>query len=50
MPEEEKNAIKAVFDEINHQNEDSKPFETQNLEWDAKQTENHASAKIFKHV
>ena len=49
-PKGEKNALKAVFDEINHQNEESKPFEAQNLERDAKQTENHSSAKIFKQV
>ena len=49
-PKGDKNALKAVFEEINHQNEEGKPFETHKLEQDAKQTENHASAKIFKKV
>lgn len=49
-PKDDKNALKAVFDEINHQNEEGKPFESQNLERDAKQIENNPSAKIFKKV
>ena len=49
-PKGDKNALKAVFEEINHQNEEGKPFETHKLEQDAKQTENYASAKIFKQV
>jgi hypothetical protein len=50
IEKDDKNALKAVFEEINHQNEEGKPFETHKLEQDAKQTENHASAKIFKKV
>jgi hypothetical protein len=49
-PKDDKNALNAVFDEINHQNEEGKPFEVHNLERDAKQNENYASAKIFKKV
>lgn len=49
-PKDDKNALKAVFEEINHQNEEGKAFEADNLERDAKQNENHASAKIFKKV
>jgi hypothetical protein len=50
IEKDDKNALKAVFEEINQQNEEGKPFEIHNLEQDAKQNENHASAKIFKQV
>jgi len=49
-PKGNKNALKAVFDEINHQKEEGNSFEVHNLEQDAKQNENNASAKIFKQV
>ena len=49
-PKDDKNALKAVFDEINHQKEEGKPFEAHKLEQDAKQNENYASAEIFKQV
>ena len=50
IEKDDKNALKAVFDEINHQKEEGKPFEAHKLEQDAKQNENHASAEIFKQV
>ena len=49
-PVDDKNALKAVFDEISHQKEEGNSFEIHKLEQDAKQSENYASAKIFKKV
>lgn len=50
LEKNDKTALKAIFEQINTQNEEVKPFETHFLEQDAKTVENNASAKIFKKV
>jgi len=48
IEKDEKNALKAVYDKIKHQNEESEPFESYRLEQKAEKEANYASADIFK--